>query len=105
MELEIFTVLDSKGAFFDKPWYEMSEASAIRAFSDGVNHADEKNMYYVHPEDYTLYKIGSFDNTLGEIKPIIPKALVTASALKDSYKEKKLPQQLELIGSENNKTR
>lgn len=82
MDLRLFAVFDSKAGFFSNPFVEQREESAIRQFCDAVNDKNPQNMWYKHPEDYSLFNIGSFDNLTGEILPSLPKSLVTASALK-----------------------
>lgn len=82
MILQMFAVLDSKAGFFGNPWFEQKEASAIRNFSDAVNDSSNpNNMWNKHPEDFSLYLLGQFDNNSGEVIPSLPKSLVTASAL------------------------
>ena len=58
MKLKIFSVFDSKAAFFTSLWTEQREASAIRGFSDAVNNPDPNNGFRKHPEDYSLFLIG-----------------------------------------------
>lgn len=82
MITKMFSVFDSKAAFFGNPFYEQREESAIRTFGDAVNDPNPKNMWNAHPEDYSLFYVGEFDSDTGEILPTVPKNLVTASALK-----------------------
>lgn len=82
MMLSIFAVFDSKAAVFGTPFFDQQEASAIRNFSDAVNDSSNpNNMWHKHPEDFSLFHLGEFDNNSGELVPNIPKSLVTASAL------------------------
>lgn len=85
MILKVFSVFDSKLSTFSKPWYDLTEASAIRNFADNVNDANPKNPWFLHPEDYSLFYISDFDDQLGKyIIPkdeIFPRSLVTASSL------------------------
>lgn len=82
MKLIAFSVFDSKAAIFGQPFFAMNEGSAIRDFGDGVNDSSSKNnMWHNHPEDFSLFRIGVFENLTGEFKSEIPKNLITASAL------------------------
>lgn len=83
MILKIFSVFDSKAAFFGNPFVDQREASAIRAFRDAVNKPDENNGFFRHPEDYSLFLLGVFDNETGEIECGKPLNLITASAIKE----------------------
>lgn len=82
MILKVFSVFDSKLASFSRPWYEMTEASAIRVFADAVNDgSNPNNQWYKHPEDFSLFVIGEFDDAKGVITSKNPLSLVTASAI------------------------
>lgn len=95
MIVKIFAVLDSKAAMFGNPFFDQQEGSAIRNFSDAVNDSsNQHNMWNKHPEDFSLFNIGEFDNCSGELIPCLPKSLITASALKsfgESPKQPELP--------------
>lgn len=83
MIIKLFAVFDSKAALFGQPFSDQQEGSAIRNFSDAVNDgSNPNNLWNKHPEDFSLFQIGEFDNNSGELIPIIPKSLVTASALR-----------------------
>lgn len=82
MKIKLYSVFDSKLAAFDVPRSGMNDASVIRTFADAVN--DERNvMWFKHPEDYSLFFVGTFDDELGQLIACAPKSLVTASALKE----------------------
>lgn len=89
MKMNVYSVFDSKLASFGRPWYEMTDASAIRVFQDAVNDSSNpNNQWYKHPEDFSLYSIGEFDDSDGKLVSNLPLSLVTASAI---YKPSKLP--------------
>ncbi|WNK12692.1 MAG: nonstructural protein [Microvirus sp.] len=83
MKMKIYSVLDTKIGAFSGVFLEMTDASAIRAFSDGVNQDRPDNKWFHHPEDFALYCLGDFLQDNGEILPQkVLSCLVTASALK-----------------------
>lgn len=83
MLVKLFSVFDSKACYFGQPFQDQKESSAIRNFSDAVNDgSNPNNMWFKHPEDFSLFQVGEFDNENGELIPCTPKNLVTASALK-----------------------
>ncbi|QCQ84847.1 nonstructural protein [Blackfly microvirus SF02] len=87
---KIFSVFDSKAASFGVPFADHQEGSAIRNFADAVNDgSNPNNMWHNHPEDFSLFQLAEFDNNTGEIVPIKPKSLVTASALQ-TFKQPEL---------------
>lgn len=85
MKLNIYSVFDSKLATFSRPWYELTDAAAIRVFSDAVNDSSNpNNQWFKHPEDFSLFCIGEFVDSSGEVIPKVPESLVTASAIFDA---------------------
>lgn len=44
-----------------------NEALAVRAIIDCLR--DEKHNFAMHPEDYSLWQIGHFDDSTGEVEP------------------------------------
>lgn len=60
MKMEMFSVYDSKTELFMRPWFAINVASAQRTFNDEAN--DKSSPLSKHPEDYTLYHIGTFQD-------------------------------------------
>lgn len=87
MILKVYSVFDSKLATFDRPFYMQTDAAAIRGFSDAVNDPNGPvSSWNKHPEDYSLFYLGEFDDQDGTILTTVTKSLVTASALFDTKK-------------------
>lgn len=82
MITKVFSVFDAKSAAFGVPFTDQSEASATRNFGDAVKDgSNPNNMWHKHPEDFSLFQVGEFDMSSGELLPCIPKSLITASAI------------------------
>lgn len=75
-------IYDSKAAVFTEPVLVLSGAQAVRSFSDSVNSG--KSDYALHPEDYTLFALGYFDDCTGEFECMKPgpESLAIAITLK-----------------------
>lgn len=56
----LFCVFDSKVGAFMSPFFMRSKNEAIRSFIDVVN--DGKSSISLHPEDYSLFFCGVFDD-------------------------------------------
>lgn len=84
MKLKMFSVFDSKAAFFGQVFMEHSEGVAFRSFTDSCNSDDPRNGFALHPEDYSLFYLGEFDNETGEFDSVKPRNMVTASAVRVS---------------------
>lgn len=70
----VYSIFDSASGVYDKPTFANSDAEIIRAFGDICASAD--HPIGMHPDDYTLMRIGEFDNNTGEIKPEVPVKLI-----------------------------
>jgi len=68
MKQYIMSVYDSKAEMFNQPIFSIAKGEALRAFSDSVN--TKNSPMFNHPEDYTLFEIGSFNPELGSIESL-----------------------------------
>lgn len=81
MIVKLYSVFDSAAQAYNTPLTFQSEGLAIRSFSDAVNKEDSN--FRRHAKDYTLFRIGEFDDATGEIKPLSPQAVVNALQVQD----------------------
>jgi len=63
MILKMFTVYDSKAEAYLRPFYMNTKGEAIRLFTDMAN--DQNHQFFKHPEDYTLFELGDYEDTNG----------------------------------------
>ncbi len=56
----MFSIYDSKVEAFLQPFFMQTRAAAIRAVTDTV--ANPEHLFAKHPEDYTLFYLGSFED-------------------------------------------
>lgn len=64
MKMNIYSVYDSQAQAFMTPFFLPMDGMAIRAITDQVN-AKDQNMVSTHPQDYTLFGIGEYDDQTG----------------------------------------
>lgn len=77
----MFAVYDSKAEAFYAPFPSEKRQMAVRWFSELVN--DETQLFGKHPEDFTLFEVGEFEDADGQMIPrSTPAAVVTALAVK-----------------------
>jgi len=62
---KIYSVFDSKGESYTPPFFDNAEGRALRTFADCCN--DEGHQFGKHPEDYTLFNLGTFCDSTGTI--------------------------------------
>lgn len=63
MILNAYTFYDIKTRYYSRPFFEVTDAAAVRILSDLVN--DPSTQIGRHPADYVLYGIGQFDDQSG----------------------------------------
>ncbi len=89
MKLNIYSIFDTASGLYSRPFFTQADAEAIRTFTDIA--ADEGHSVGMHPEDYTLFRIGTFDdnNALlnNEANESLCTALERASAVRGSKKD------------------
>lgn len=67
MRKVIVAVRDSKSELFGIPHFETSVGTAIRSFEEAVNSEDKNNILFTHPQDFTLWELGSFEDSDGTL--------------------------------------
>jgi len=61
---KVFSIYDSKAELYMKPFHMATKGQAIRGFADLAN--DESTDVGKHPQDFTLFEIGEYDDERGE---------------------------------------
>lgn len=69
---KLFTVFDEKAQVFLPPFFVPTVGIAIRAFKDCIN---GDHQFGKHPEDYTLFQLGSFDDSNAQMDASAPQTL------------------------------
>lgn len=61
----MFSVYDRVSGLYSKPFYSMSENTAIRDFRTAAR--DDQSDIGKNPSDYSLHYVGSFDDQTGRV--------------------------------------
>lgn len=61
----VVSVRDSAVDAFNRPAFVPALGAATRSFQDEVNREHADNVMYHHPEDYELFELGVFDDSIG----------------------------------------
>lgn len=81
--LSVFAVRDRAVDSFGQPIFATSEGGVIRSFRDEI--ANPESPFSKHPDDYDLYRIGTYDQESGAlvgcdpVQVAIGKSLVPSS--------------------------
>lgn len=78
MMLHVCAVFDSASQLFGRPFFVQSKGVAIRSFRDEVMRVDAGNDLNKHPDDFTLYYLGFFDDSMGSFDTGTPEVLMRA---------------------------
>ncbi len=65
MKSQCYAIFDSCSGIYEKPFFSTTDDLVKREFQDVVNAADHPISN--HPEHYSLWRLGNFDNTNGKI--------------------------------------
>ena len=79
MKLNAYTIYDVASGVYLRPFFSQADGQAIRGFKDIATDADHE--IGKHPEDYTLFRIGSFNDNTGKMEGENPEKLATALEL------------------------
>ena len=82
MKMTICSVFDSAAATYGRPFFVPSRQVGIRTFTDEVNREDEQSNLYLHPDDFSLFVIGEFDDQSGVFDTHAPEVLIRAKDVK-----------------------
>ena len=78
MKINVYTIHDSAPNVFNRPFYCQSDAEALRMFDDMA--VDAEHPIGQHPEHYTLFRIGTYEQNTGELAPEKVTSIATATA-------------------------
>lgn len=76
MRLNVYTIFDTASASYKRPFCAQADGEVIRLFKDLALNKDHEIGQ--HPEDYSLWRIGFFDDNKGELTPEAKECLGTA---------------------------
>lgn len=76
MKLLVFVIRDSVSGAFDRPMCARSEGEMVRSFGDIAK--DESHPIGQHPEHYSLWWNGVYDDNTGSIEAKAPEHVVNA---------------------------
>jgi len=91
----VYAIFDHAVKAFLPPFCLRNDGQAIRTFTDCVN--SQNHQFHEHPEDYNLFLIGTFDDSLAEFKNLEPAPKNLGSGLALLRRAPSTPAQIELL--------
>lgn len=67
MNLNSYTIFDSCSGSYSRPFFTAADGDAVRQFGDIAN--DESHPIGKHPEHYSLFRNGTFNDQTGKFNP------------------------------------
>ena len=80
MKINLYVIHDAVAAIYNKPFYLVNDQVALR--SAGALAMDENSEISKHPEDYTMWCIGEYEDTTAEIETFEPRLIARFHELK-----------------------
>lgn len=66
MKLNAYTIFDVASGTYMRPFFTGADGEAKRGFKDIAS--DAEHAVGQHPEDYTLYRVGSWNDVTGKLE-------------------------------------
>lgn len=86
MNMNIYAIYDKAVNAYMRPFVMQSDGQALRVFGDMAVSAEHEIGQ--HPEDYTIFRLGSFDDNSGVISQEEPRRLAGALELAAASRNK-----------------
>lgn len=67
MIMIVYSIRDKKTELYQPPFVSNNDATAIRSFKRALEQPD--TLLALHPKDFELFCVGTFQDTTGEIQP------------------------------------
>lgn len=76
MKHNMYAIFDQASGLYSQPSYEQSDETAKRSFGNIAQ--DAEHPIGKHPKDYTLFRVGLFDDRTGRMNDEVNESLCTA---------------------------
>lgn len=80
--MKIYAIFDEAIESYGQPIFTRTAGQALRSFSDEVKNPE--SPFNKHPEDYSIYYMGEFNEQTGIITPADPTRLARATEYKEN---------------------
>lgn len=70
MILNAYSIYDIKAQLYSPPFYAITDGAACRIVQDSLN---PNSALARHPNDFIVYKIGTFSDDNGSLSPLEPR--------------------------------
>ncbi|AKI26941.1 DNA binding protein VP4 [Gokushovirinae Fen7875_21] len=83
MKFEIVAIRDQAAAVYSRPFFVPTLGMAMRSFYDEAQRDAPDNELFRHPEDFTLWHLGTFDDNTGRFSNLeVPEQIATGKQMR-----------------------
>nr|WAE43411.1 MAG: nonstructural protein [Microviridae sp.] len=79
--MRLVSMYDKAMKAFNPPIPVNGVGAFARLLSDELNKENPTEMFAKHPKDFSLFEVGSFDETTGKVVPVEPTFLLELESL------------------------
>lgn len=80
MKTNVYSLFDVKAGAYGTPFFSSNDGTAVRAVTNLVNR--DGTVPSDSPGDFTLYRVGDFDDNVGLLSACTPVPVVNCASLK-----------------------
>ncbi len=95
MKLNVYSIYDTAAGLYSRPFFCQSDAEALRMFSDLS--VDAEHPVGKHPEDYAIFRLGTFDDNKGILQNEENECLSTGLEVVSKSRNVNQTKQLDLV--------
>ncbi len=95
MKVQIYAVFDMASGTYEKPFFSTADALVRREFQNVATAAD--TPINQHPKDYSLWRLGNFDDNSGKVNDEANECLCTAMEIIAQSQHVDPEKQLDLV--------
>lgn len=87
--MQLYSIFDVKAKDYLAPFEAPHDTGAVREVATLLSRNPETNRFVRHREDYTLVRLGEFDNrNTGMFESVLPTTITTLSAVYETFAAK-----------------
>ncbi len=95
MKVQIYAIFDQCSGIYEKPFFSTADALVKREFQDVAMDAESKLSK--HPEHYSLWRLGTFDDNTGKLLDETNECLWTGAEAISQSQSVNSEKQLDLV--------
>lgn len=89
VDMELFVMFDSKTSHYDEPWFSINQHDMVRRITNQFSGPQaSQSKYFLNAEDYSLFRVGTWDKKTGELVACKPEHIANMHDLRALVQQK-----------------